>query len=227
MSGTVGRITTGIELNEAIAKTIDFVEACLPSWRDDPDRDIAANSEPALNSRLVKFLNATAREQFPMVFFHHEEPQASRRSVDLSAQPTSRGAVQGTTYNKYTPFLVIECKRLPTPGTAREREYVTSTDGNFIGGGIQRFKHGLHGGNLTWCAMIGYVQTHDAAHWAVLVNGWIDDLANGPDPLWSSDDALGTPATNSMARTARLESQHLRMTAVTTRVRLTHLWVEM
>jgi hypothetical protein len=162
MSGTVGKITAGITPNKAVAKTIDFVEACLPSWRDDPERDNTATGEPALNSQLAKFLNASACQQFPMVCFQHEEPQGGHRSADLSAHPTRGGVLLGSTFNKYTPFLVIECKRLPTPSAEREREYVASPDCAPIGGGIQRFKLGLHGADHSWCAVIGYVQRDNA-----------------------------------------------------------------
>lgn len=227
MSGTVGKITAGIAPNDAVAKTIDFVETCLPNWRDDPERDNAADSEPALNSQLAKFLNATARQRFPMVCFQHEEPQGGHRAADLSAHTVSGGILLGATHNKYTPFLVIECKRLPTPGATREREYVASPTGQTIGGGIQRFKLGLHGADHSWCAVIGYIQNHDVAHWLAVIDGWIDDLATSPDTLWTSSDKLGTAATNASVRTARLESQHQRTATGTTPVRLTHLWVEM
>ena len=39
----------------------------------------------------------------------------------------------------------MEGKRLPTPGSGREREYVASATGEKPGGGVQRFKLGLHG----------------------------------------------------------------------------------
>lgn len=55
--------------------------------------------------------------------------------------------------------MVIECKRLPTPGGKdREREYVSGFHANGSPtGGIQRFKLGLHGGQVHDAAMIGYV----------------------------------------------------------------------
>src|SRR5947199_34120 len=50
-------------------------------------------------------------------------------------------------YGDDDSFFSFEAKRLPTPGTGREKEYVT---GNGIkqSGGIERFKKGLHGSKI-------------------------------------------------------------------------------
>ena len=93
-----------------------------------------------------------------MVHFHHEEPQGVRHSADFSANPIDAGWIEGRQYTKYEPILVMEGKRLPTPGSGREREYVASAAGEKPGGGVQRFKLGLHGAKLSRAGMVGYVQ---------------------------------------------------------------------
>ena len=125
-----------------------------------------------------------------MVHFHHEEPQGVRHSADFSANPSDVGLIEGRQYTIYEPILVIEGKRLPTPGSGREREYIASAAGEKPGGGVQRFKLGLHGARLSRAGMVGYVQANACADWFAEVNRWIDDLASSADPLWSGRHRL-------------------------------------
>jgi hypothetical protein len=162
-----------------------------------------------------------------MVHFHHEEPQGVRHSADLSASPMDANWIEGRQYTKYEPILVIEGKRLPTPGSGREREYVSSPAGEKPAGGIQRFKLGLHGGTLSRAGMIGYVQEKTCEVWFEKVNYWIDQLASGDDPLWSSTDRLRGFRFESPDRVSRCESEHPRTQGLSPTIRLTHLWVEM
>jgi hypothetical protein len=222
-----GRITSGVSADAAALKTLDFIERHLAAWRDDPDRP-SAERERELNSQLCKFLNVAAQQSgFAMVHFHHEEPQGVRHSADFSANPIDAGWIEGRQYTKYEPILVIEGKRLPTPGSGREREYVTSAAGEKPGGGVQRFKLGLHGARLAIAGMIGYVQAKECADWFAEVNRWIDDLASSADPLWSGDDRLKWFNLDSDARISRCESDHKRKSGGAMPIRLAHLWVEM
>ncbi len=162
-----------------------------------------------------------------MVHFHHEEPQGNQHSADISANPLDADWIEGRQYTKYDPILVLEGKRLPTPGSGREREYVSSTAGATPMGGVQRFKLGLHGGAITIAGMIGYVQEETCPHWFAEVNRWIDDLTSSADSSWSSEDGLRGFRLDPITRVSRSETEHLRASAVSTRVRLAHLWVEM
>jgi hypothetical protein len=83
---TRGGITVGIEKDTLVSKTIAYIWRQLQVWRDDPDR-LDEQSENKMNLQLVKFLDARARTEFPMVRFDHEEYQYERRSVDISASP--------------------------------------------------------------------------------------------------------------------------------------------
>jgi hypothetical protein len=222
-----GRITSGVSADAAAIKTLEFIERHLAAWRDDPDRSRAERRERELNSQLCKFLNVVARHDFPMVHFHHEEPQGVRHSADISASPIDGGWIEGTQYTKYDPILVMEGKRLPTPGSGREREYVASATGDKPGGGVQRFKLGLHGARLSIAGMVGYVQAKTCADWFAEINKWVDELASSGDPLWSRDDRLDRFILDSGTRVSRCESQHTRTTVASPAICLTHLWVEM
>jgi hypothetical protein len=223
----LGRITSGVTADEAARKTLEFIERHLPGWRDDPDRP-NTERERDLNSQLCKYLNVTAKQDdFAMVHFHHEEPQGVHHSADFSANPLDAGWIEGRQYTKYQPVLVVEGKRLPTPGSGRSREYVTSATGENPMGGIQRFKLGLHGATLSLAGMIGYIQERACADWFAEVNRWIDELASRDDPQWSGTDRLDRFILNSYARVSRCESEHSRMSGNSPRIRLTHLWIEM
>ena len=229
MSGATpqGRITSGVSADTVALKTLEFIERNLQAWRDDPERP-TAERERDLNSQLCKFLNVAVRESdFSMVHFHHEEPQGARHSADFSASPVNVGWIEGRQHTKYDPILLIEGKRLPTPGSGREREYVSSKVGSPPYGGIQRFKLALHGATQTIAGMIGYVQEEKCAHWFTEVNRWIDEIASSGDAQWSENDRLDQFRLAADARVSRCESEHSRTSGGSSTIRLAHLWVEM
>ena len=154
-----GRISFGPTDDDGLVpRTLEFIRQQLPAWRDDPRRPKKV-TEKGLNSSLCDFLDVKQRQsEFAMVRFKHEVPQAARTTVDLGVHGLTEITTVGTqSYGIYDPFLVIECKRLPTPGgRKREREYVSGFHSNGSPtGGIQRFKLGLHGGQVEVAAMIG------------------------------------------------------------------------
>ena len=140
-----------------------------------------------------------------MVHFHHEEPQGSQHSADISANPLDADWIEGRPYTKYDPILVLEGKRLPTPGSGREREYVASAAGATPMGGVQRFRLGFHGATVSIAGMVGYVQQETCPQWFVEVNRWIDELASAAESDWSIDDQLRTFAFDPHARISRCE----------------------
>ena len=191
----------------------------MPAWRNHPERELV-EAEEALNGQLCKFLNYAANTEFPMAQFHHEERQAERRRVDLSAVSD---ILVGHT--KYEPFLVMEGKRLPTPSSDREREYVIGTKKTSVG--IERFKLGLDGDKLNRAAMIGYVQSGSFGAWHTFINEWIADLSAVSSGNWSADDYLTLDANGTGDRVAICRSAHPRVNAASSKIELDHLWVEM
>jgi len=214
-----GRISTGLEPGTLARRTIEFVRNQLPAWRDDPERE-SVEAEEALNGQLSKFLNFAARSEFPMAQFHHEERQAERRRVDLSAVSD---ILVGHT--KYEPFLVMEGKRLPAPSSDREREYVIGT--KKTSGGIERFKLGLHGDKLPRAAMIGYVQSGSFNAWYNAINRWIGDLSAETNSDWSNGDRLAIQGIDAGGGTAVCQSAHPRVNAASSVIELDHVWIEM
>ncbi|GAA4464231.1 hypothetical protein [Novipirellula rosea] len=219
-----GRLTHGPVPDSSVDKTLQFVYAELPIWRDKPHRS-EETSEEALNAQLCKHLNAAARRNdFSMAHFHHEERQGNRRRVDLSAQPVVTTVIEGRTYHDDEAFLVMEGKRLPADRKSREREYVTGINES---GGIQRFKLGLHGAQYAKAAIIAYVQNTNSTDWFKAINGWIEDLANSADATWTMSDQLRSLQPDPKSRTSRSESVHSRVRGASPMIILTHLWIEM
>jgi hypothetical protein len=224
---TVGRLTAGPRTS-LIEATLDFIRSELRTWRNDVDR-LPEESEEKLNAQLCKYLNVSARSRFPMVHFHHEEKQATTRRVDISALPIRTEVIETTTYSIYDPVLVIEGKRLPTPGgEARRMEYVSG--GRNCTGGIQRFKLGVHGVKLNTVAMVGYIQSQTIAHWFDEINAWIRQLSleTTAEEVWTEDEQLGDLVEDEAHVTAVVSSVHPRLISHVPRpVHIRHLWVVM
>lgn len=228
-----GTITSGLAQNTLVLRIIEFVYSQLPDWRDESVRPKKTSEKP-LNIQLCAYLNTIrTKNDFPMVNFSHEEPQVGHATVDISASPQEEiafgaGFYNTRFYNKYTPLVVFECKRLPTPGKDRENEYVTG----FIkkSGGIQRFKIGLHGANHDIVAMIGYLQANTPHHWYNTINQWIIDLSNGTMKdicIWNTGEILECFEEDSSKGIASCRSTHAREGNIESKILIRHLWVTM
>ncbi len=213
-----------------IPKTIEFLYDSLAVWRVDykPDNDV---SEPKINYDLRTFLDIRGREVFPMVTFNSGKPEHGHAAVDLAVQPVEKTIIECVKYSMYDAFLVIECKRLPTPPPRpREKEYVYGFFKNKSpSGGIQRFKHGIHGGKVNQAVIVGYIQKKSPEHWYRTINGWITELCENSDNpsnmVWSEAECL--ESVNMTDEGARLESRHNRVRehAISEDIILHHLWV--
>ncbi|MBK8260534.1 MAG: hypothetical protein IPK80_04250 [Nannocystis sp.] len=221
----VGALRPGVHRPGAFLRgIIDFIAAHLPSWRDDPERPAAA-SERELTAQLAASLNAAARAHLDIIHFQTERPDPARpsRTIDLAAQPSAQPIyVAGRRFTKFDLLLPIECKRLPTPSGGRRdpREYVTT--GARPGGGIQRFKLGLHGSAHTHAILIAYIQSDDPARWLPQINAWIAEAA-AADPAWTGEELAPEPAA---APVFRARSSHSRP-APAAAIEISHLWIRL
>jgi hypothetical protein len=214
----MGALTSGISPGALVDRIVEFVRAALADWRDDPRRP-QVEAEVPLNAQLCKYLNARAREAFPMIAFNHEEPQGTRHNADLSVTHATPAA------DIYEPVLVIEGKRLPAPEVSREREYLTGAAKR--SGGVQRFKLALHGAARSRGMIVAYLQRETAASWFETLNDWIRELSRAPrndHDAWDNDENL-RDFVEHPDKTARCDSEHGRTTG--DRVQLHHAWVEM
>lgn len=144
-------------------------------------------SEENLNEQLGKTLTYFSKNQ-PFIFqaeTKQKQPKGIDRRVDI-------GVFRH--FSDPNPFFTIEAKRLTTSiSKNRKKEYVLGNDPAKLSGGIERFKHNVHGVNLYHSAMIGYVQNEDVSYWYNTINNWIQELIKGKikSPLnWISNDLL-------------------------------------
>lgn len=222
-----GRITHGPRPHALVERTLEFIEKELPRWRDRPDRQ-EESSEEKLNAQLCKHLNSAARKSRLPVMFHHEEKQMKNRRVDISAGLDEGGFIGSIYHSIDEPFLVIEGKRLPSPGgKSRETEYITG--GAALTGGVQRFRMGLHGAGLGTVSLIGYLQGDNFQRWFERINGWIQRLAedSASGEQWGGGELLADLSINPSDRTGRSSSVHPRIGSDGAVFRIRHLWVEM
>jgi hypothetical protein len=226
-----GRLMPSVRLNGTSRYSLlEFIATEIPCWRDDPERP-KEESETTLTEHLCDYLNTAARRSngWDFVQFRTEvvDRENRNRHVDLAPKPC--GAIvhiEGKRHNYYDSLFPIECKRLPTPGSARkprEREYVVSDKGST--GGIQRFKSGAHGKNHNFAAMIAYVQDHTPLRdWGKRISGWVGELAGSGG--WSKDDCLVFEKEDLSRGVARLRSNHQRSGGLPS-IELQHIWVVM
>ena len=201
---------------------VDFVYDHLAVWRD--TSDTLPEAERKLNEHLSRFLDDQARIENCPFMIHHEQSQTGIRTIDLAVYPTSSFIV-GAYSSIHKAIIVIEAKRLPTPGSGREREYVTGEDGK-ITGGIQRFKLGEHGAKHQTAAIVGYIQKHDADHFFSLINSWIEELASDSLSGWHESEKMNPLNSNHKIMTARTTSDHCRDGDLPD-ICLHHLWIGM
>lgn len=185
-----GQLTHGIELDSSIKSVIEFIEVHFVGFSKKVKGEIST-SEKALTDKLCKFLNRNA-SAYPF-FFQHEnvENHASGASpqIDIGAVSENQEITIGDrSYGEFDSFFSIEAKRLPTPGQNREKEYVIGHDKP--SGGIERFKKRIHGHNLKYAAIIGYIQKENADYWFIKINDWIGELITLFPAKWNEDDKL-------------------------------------
>ena len=119
-------------------------------------------------------------------------------------------------------IFCIEAKRLPTPGSGREKEYIYSPGGK--SGGIERFKKEIHGKGLTHSAIIAYIQKNGFHYWFKKINKWISDLIKTQSCgiEWNEKDSLVAeyykPQIAKLNSTNKIEIDY---------IHLTHFWIDL
>lgn len=226
-----GNLDAGVlELGAFCREIVTFVETELPVWRQ--RLEIAqVEGEPRLNQSLCLHLERARRHKFDFIRFFNQPLQSPNREADIGAFPLDPIVVEGVSYQDYEQLLPIECKLFPTPPDSRrsDLEYVHGLPG-YRTGGIERFKHGLHGQENQHALMIAYVQANSFAHWQSTINTRLTELAANASTatLWSPVERLSS---NSLASNGvlRLQSRHKRIQppCCSPIMEVEHLWVSM
>ena len=126
-----GSLSSDVHLPETSRRTmIEFIENQLPRWRDDDARP-AATGEDELTSHLCVYLNSavhhTELDSIQFAPQYQTEKHDKRRKPDVAVLPkTTQLLVEGRLHTLYEPILPIECKLLPTPKGATDKQQTDS-----------------------------------------------------------------------------------------------------
>lgn len=228
----LGNLEAGVlELGAFCREIVSFIEHELPVWRKRPEIS-QVEDEPRLNQSLCLHLDKASRHTFDSIRFLQEPIQGSGRNADIGVMPVDAITVEGINYHDYEQLLPIECKRLPTPTDSRrsDLEYVHGLPGKRTGG-IERFKHGLHGRGNRHALMIAYVQEKSAEHWLAVVNERLAELTqkSSDNGLWNPTESLNVETPVKTADVQRSSSRHKRLQppCCSISVDMEHLWLRM
>lgn len=156
-------------------------------------------NEEIINQKLLRFLNSK-NKLFSFVPENRDETGKDKRKPDFGVY--EKIEIYDDNQKR---FFDIECKRLYHP--SKSKQYVSGKTG-----GIQRFKDNKHGVDLSYSAMVGYVETEDFSFWQKKVNSWISDKDEYLEML-------------EIKQIAKLKSTHKKITKET--IELTHFWLKM
>lgn len=167
-------------------KLIIFLEETLYEFQD-YFKGKVNESEENLNEQLGKTLNYFSKNE-TFIFqaeTKQKQPKGIDRRIDIGVFKL---------FSDPNPFFTIEAKRLTTAMPKnREKEYVLGINPAKLSGGIERYKHNVHGVNLEHSAIIGYVQNENGKHWHSTINNWIQELIDGKiksSLRWIANDLL-------------------------------------
>lgn len=198
-----------IPKGKAVDSIIRFLDNKLPLFKD--DLQVGLKHEDEISQDCCIYLNREARDTFFMFHFQYKYI-GKKRSSDMSIISANR-------FESKVPLIVIEAKRLPTPGSRREREYVQGTLG-----AIERFKRNFHGDGLQKSIIIAYIQKDTFVHWHDTICMWINDLIdNNLDTSinWDKGDLLKFEKTlKAINKYSSINSRHHQSP-----IRLSHYWI--
>lgn len=223
-----GKLTEGIEPDSSIKAVIEFIEVHFAEFSKKVKGEITAN-EKFLNDKLCKFLNRKA-SAYPF-YFHHENVEnyvsgiSPQTDIGILSE-CEKLTIGDRNYGEFESFFSMEAKRLPTLGSNREKEYVIGHDKPY--GGMERFKKRIHGNNLRYAAIIGYIQQEDANHWFLKINDWISELITSSPELWKEEDKL-IRERNKLVELAKFTSKNYRpkVNMQEDFISLFHFWIDL
>jgi hypothetical protein len=203
------------------AKLIVFLEETLFIFQEHFKGKVD-ESEENLNEQLGKTLTHFSKNQ--AFIFQAETKQKQIKGID---RRVDIGVFRH--FSDHSPFFTIEAKRLTTSiPKNREKEYILGNDSTKLSGGIERFKHNVHGVNLDHSALIGYVQNENGKYWFDIINNWIQELIDCKiqSPLkWISKDLLDNTCGFKDFRVAKSISENEKTDQ--TKIKLNHYFVNL
>ena len=212
-------------IEKNIADFPEFLKNSAFDWNDLP---VTFEGEDKITEKFCTYYNTLSdkkrqaeydKKQMYILTITNQTKDTGHRTNDAGVEMT-----QINPSHKSLPIVLrIEAKRLPTPGTGRTKEYVTHAKG----GGIERFKTGAHGRDLTKSIMLAYVQKNDFAHWHTQVNTWIEAQIAASDNKnidWNEQDKLKEKP--NLGAVNKYASKHSRQNTPND-IELQHYWLNL
>lgn len=192
MNNTFGTLSSAPD-NAIIIKIYDYLLPVLLGLKAKKEEN-----ENAITNRLCKDLNAKKPSEFPF-YFHHQnlEDDKENTSTDFAVFGTYAYALERGAEDDLS-LIKFEAKRLNSMlPKRRKKEYA---HGEYKGGrclknsgGIERFKNGRHGKDVSNAGIIGYIQTDSVSYWFKEVNNWVKGQirkASDSKLVWQKSDLL-------------------------------------
>jgi hypothetical protein len=202
-------------------KLIGFLEETLYKFQEHFKGKVN-ESEEYLNEQLGKTLSYFSKDQ--AFIFQAETKQKQPKGID---RRVDIGVFRH--FSDPNPFFTIEAKRLSTSiPNNRKKEYVLGSNPTKFTGGIERFKHNVHGVNLDHSALIGYVQNEDLKFWHKSINNWIQEQIDDKiqSPLkWVLNDLLENTCGFKDLRYAKFISESRKIDK--TKINLNHYFINL
>jgi len=219
----------GLEKSQSIKKIFNFIEECLPEFKN---KYSLLKPEDGLTQELVYILDNESREKLPLCGFSTEHMEdttkGNSRRDDIVVRAIKGITLHATFYPNNKPFIAIEAKRLDSKIVKkRKKEYVVGRyDEKYIeSGGIERFKKEIHGNELVYVGMIGYMQTDDFDSWLAKINKYINEEISSStsiELIWEEKDKLILDKKNQLFSTYISEHK-----CKSKEVSMYHIWINL
>lgn len=222
----ISRNSYQLEFFKFIEKKISLFPDYLKNSFNFQNLPLSIQGENKITEQFHRFLNSHERnhkydEIFKSDFYHfifeNQSSGEKHRSYDI-------GVILGKeTYNT-GKILIIEAKRLPTPGSDRKKEYLF---GNL--GAVERFRKEVHGQDVksNQAVIIGYIQRENTNHWFQQINSWIEEENQNPNEstiIWQNEDKLILDNSFSQVKITKFNSEHLRIKLE--KIKIHHYWID-
>lgn len=223
----------GLIIDSSILEVISFVEKYLVKFSKKYSGSRIIN-EKGLTQKLCNLLNFYAKNKYYPFWFdkeYMEEPaNGSSPSIDIGVLSGLQGGIciDSKFYKNDESFFSLEAKRLFRISKKREKEYLighNEGEKHIDCGGVERFKKGIHGKNLKYGGMLGYLQERDFDYWYRTINSWTSDLIAKKiqsSEKWCIEDKLSF--IYKKHRLARLSSKNSRNSD---HIFLFHFWINL
>lgn len=213
--------------NKSVLNVVLFIKKYLPELKNYKD----VFKEDILTQKLVLILNRkTNLYIFQTQYIYENNGNESRVDIGTFLKEEEPIIIDTIKYSDDESFFSIEAKRLDSSLPAyRKEEYVIGRiekDKYKDTGGIERFKKRIHGNDLKYAGLLGYVQSDNFDVWINKINNIIENqiiTPNSSDIKWNNNDKLIEIYKDKNLR--EFKSDNIRNDS--SFIKIFHLWIDL